>query len=123
MKLTLSTLRHTWLIDLDGTILRHNGHLEGCEELLPGVKGFWDKIPTKDLIVLLTARQAAYSKDTVDFLRSQGIRFDHIIFDLPSGERVLLNDMKPSGLPTAHAINLERNDGLSEIRVNIDSSL
>jgi hypothetical protein len=38
-------LGHTWFIDLDGTILKHNGYLTNNDELLPGVKEFWNSIP------------------------------------------------------------------------------
>ena len=32
--LTLSPLGHTWILDLDGTIVKHDGYLTGWEELL-----------------------------------------------------------------------------------------
>ena len=38
-KLILSTLPKTWVFDLDGTILKHNGYkLDGEDTLLKGVK-------------------------------------------------------------------------------------
>ena len=37
-ELLLSTLGHTWIFDLDGTIVKHNGYLiDGKDTLLPGV--------------------------------------------------------------------------------------
>lgn len=41
-KLILSTLAHTWILDLDGTIVKHNGYkLDGTDTLLEGAKEFW----------------------------------------------------------------------------------
>lgn len=39
-RLSLSSLPHTWLIDIDGTLLKHNGYKEGGDELLEGVLDF-----------------------------------------------------------------------------------
>ena len=39
----LSPLNHTWLIDVDGTIVKHNGYIiDGQDTLLDGVKEFFD---------------------------------------------------------------------------------
>lgn len=119
----ISTLGHTWLVDIDGTILEHNGYISGEEKLLPGVKEFWDKIPSQDFIILLTARPQSQWKQTLDFIKEQGLRFDHAIFNLPTGERILINDMKPSGLDTAIGINIERNIGLSNLKIELDNNL
>ena len=56
MTLELSTLKHTWLIDIDGCILKHNGYKDGCDVLLDGVLDFFAQIPLGDIIILLTAR-------------------------------------------------------------------
>ena len=44
-KIKLSTnLSHTWFIDLDGTILKHNGYINANKDtLLDGVKDFFKK--------------------------------------------------------------------------------
>lgn len=107
-----SDLNKTWIFDLDGTLLKHNGYKNGGEELLPGVKEFFSKISKDDRIVILTARDTKYQQITEKFLKDNGIRFDHIIYDLPIGERILFNDKKPSGLKTAYAYNLDRDSGL-----------
>ena len=59
---------------------------------------------------------------TERFLSEKGIRYDHIIYNAPYGERILLNDRKPSGLRTAIALNPARDSG-PEIKVRIDESL
>tara|TARA_A100000164_G_C21847265_1_gene743196 strand:- start:859 stop:1221 length:363 start_codon:yes stop_codon:yes gene_type:complete len=119
MIIQLSTLNHSWFIDLDGTIIKHNGHLIKNEKILKGVENFWAKIPKKDKIILTTARRKEDFKQVLVLLNSLDLRFDHIIFDLPLGERILINDIKPSGLKTAIAINAERDKGLDFIKLNI----
>jgi len=54
--------------------------------------------------------------ETIRFLEKNDIRFDHIIFDLPYGERILINDIKKSGMLTAYAINKER-DGAMNLQI------
>ena len=107
-------MRHTWLIDIDGTILKHNGHKQCCEELLPGVKDFWRQIPDSDHIILLSARENHFKKQTLRFLRNNQIRFDEVIFGLPAGERIVINDSKPSGLRTSIAVCVNRDEGLAD---------
>ncbi|MEY3200946.1 MAG: hypothetical protein RIR70_496 [Pseudomonadota bacterium] len=119
----MSTLPHTWLIDLDGTVLAHNGHLNGGDSVLPGVLEFWTKIPEQDVIILLSARHERYREHTLAFLSAQGLRFDGALFGLPTGERILINDRKNSGLPTALAVNLARDAGPGEIHFKMDGSL
>lgn len=109
---TYSDLNKTWIFDLDGTLVEHNGYKNSFEKLLPGVKEFFFTIPDTDVIIILTARDKKYKDQTISFLEKNDIRFDHIIFDLPVGERILFNDKKPSGLRTAYAYNLERDVGL-----------
>ncbi len=113
-KLIMSSLSKTWMFDLDGTILKHNGYKEESGDvLLEGVKEFWDRIPTEDIIIILTSRKEEYKKITEGFLIDNGIRFNHIIYDLPYGERIVVNDKKPSGLKMAYAINNERDSWIS----------
>ena len=120
--LRLSRLGHTWIIDLDGTLLRHNGYQQGGDTLLPGAKEFLDSIPDEDMIILLTSRNKDVSSLTETFLREQGVRFDHIIYEAPYGERLLLNDDKPSGLSCAYALRGKR-DQFDFPRIEIDGSL
>lgn len=107
----LSDLPHTWFFDLDGTILKHNGHLSEAEALLPGVKELWKKIPDGDTIIITTGRAEIYKTSTIKFLNENEIRFNMIIFNLPYGERILINDIKDSGLVCAYAWNVERDKG------------
>lgn len=123
MTLRLSPLPKTWIFDVDGTLVIHNGHLrpEG-DELLPGVKDFFAKIPNTDTIILLTARQCTELPLLEAFLQREGIRYNAILGDLPQGERILVNDTKPSGFTTAYSINKKRNEKL-QINYTIDYDL
>lgn len=98
-KLVLSKLGHTWVLDLDGTIVKHNGYkIDGEDSFLPGAKEFLDSIPSSDMIVFITSRESKYKQTTEMFLNSKGVHYDYIIYDAPYGERILINDNKPSGL-------------------------
>ena len=56
-KLILSTLPKTWIFDLDGTILKHNGYkLDGVDTLLEGAREYLDGIPAGDKIIIFTSR-------------------------------------------------------------------
>lgn len=120
--LKLSSLPKTWIFDLDGTILVHNGYKNGGDRILPGVNEFFDKIPETDHILILTARKEEVLESTIEFLKDNGIRYNNILADIPFGERILLNDMKDSGLKTAYAVNLKRDEGLN-FSVYIDEDL
>src|ERR1700744_3334044 len=108
----LSPLGKTWIFDLDGVLAPHNGHLAGPERLLPGVAEFFAKVAPGDTTVLLSSRHVSMREASLAFLAAAGIRIDHAIFGVPHGERILFNDRKPSGLATAYAINLNRDEGL-----------
>ena len=102
----------TWFIDLDGTIVVHNGYKHGQDVLLNGVKNFFESLPENDFVVITTARNKKYKSQTLDFLKKNNIRYNKIIFDLPTGERILINDMKLDGSITSFSLNLERDSGL-----------
>ena len=108
-----SNLNHTWFIDIDGTVFKHNGYKDYKDELLPRVKEFWDSIPKDDIIVMVTGRPEEYRDFTEKNLKSFRLRYDHILFGLAIGERILINDVKPEGLKTAIAWNVNRDEGFS----------
>lgn len=107
--LVLSTLAKTWIFDLDGTIVKHNGYkTDGIDSLLPGAREYLETIPPEDKIIFLTSREEKYRETTVRFLTDHGIRYDGILFELPVGERIVVNDRKPSGIEMAVALNMDR---------------
>lgn len=107
--LVLSTLSKTWIFDLDGTMVKHNGYkTDGYDSLLDGVKEYLDGLPEEDFVLILTSRTEEYREKTLAFLKDNGVRYDKILFNMPMGERIVVNDRKPSGLDMAVAMNVNR---------------
>lgn len=122
-QLVLSPLGHTWILDLDGTIVKHNGYkIDGFDCFLDGAKDFLDSIPEGDMIIFLTSRKETERERTERFLAENRVRYGHIIFGVPYGERILMNDRKPSGLETSIAMSGER-DVFEKPEVVIDYGL
>lgn len=122
-KIELSNLGHTWIFDLDGTLVKHNGYkIDGEDTLLEGVLDMLNQIPEADMIVILTSREEKYKEETIKFLDDNNIRYDKIMFGVPIGERIVVNDIKPGGLKTAMAINLKRDDKRN-ISIDINDEL
>lgn len=112
--LELSPLNKTWILDIDGTLVKHNGYLfDGYDTLLEGVKEFFEQLSPEDKVVLLTARKEEYLLALKEFLAKNSIRYDALLTDMPMGERILVNDRKPSGLDMAFAINKDRDKSLN----------
>lgn len=121
--IAISPMDKTWILDLDGTIVYHNGpYIYGKDRFLPGAKEFLDSIPPQDMIIFLTARSNYEKAHTLRFLEENNVRYDHIIFNAGHGERILINDNKPDGLVTAMAINTKR-DVFCENKFVTDHSL
>lgn len=119
----VSALGKTWLMDIDGTICKHNGYkINGHDTLLPGAKEFFEQLSSDDKVIFITSRKMDVAKQTEDFLKENGIRYDEIIYGLPYGERILVNDKKRSGLKTSVAINTERDNFMEQI-FEVDESL
>lgn len=122
-KLILSPLGHTWILDLDGTIVKHNGYkIDGQDTFLDGAEEFLKSLPVQDKIIFLTSREESLKERTEGFLKENGIRFDHVLYGMPYGERILVNDRKPSGLKTGVAVNMER-DIFRGMEIVIDDGL
>lgn len=118
--LYLSELPHTWILDLDGTLVKHNGYkIDGKDSFLSGAQEFLAGIDEKDMIVILTSRGEDMRERTEAFLRENGVRYDAIIYNAPYGERILINDDKPSGLRMSIALEKER-DGAMCLNVVMD---
>ena len=123
MEIEMTSLPKTWILDLDGTIVKHNGYkLDGRDSLLDGAKEFLKQIRPEDMVIILTSRKKEYSGITEGFLKENGIRYDQIIYEAPYGERILLNDRKPSGRDMAFALNSDR-DVLKEMKIRVNDEL
>ena len=71
----VSALPKTWIMDIDGTICKHNGYkIDGHDTLLPGAKDFFATIGREDKIIFVTSRTKEYAKMTEKFLTENGIR-------------------------------------------------
>ena len=98
---------------MDGTIVKHNGYLlDGVDTPLPSSINFLKRISDTDYIIIVTSRSEEYKEQTIRFLAENKIRYDQLIFGVPVGERLLINDKKPSGLQTAYSINVVRDEGI-----------
>lgn len=122
-QLRLSKLDHTWVLDFDGTLVVHNGYKTGEDEFLPGAKEFLQSIPKDDFVLILTAREKEAREKTEKFLAKHNIRYNEILFGMPMGERILINDNKPSGLQCAYALTPNRNQGLENLGIILDENL
>jgi len=98
-----------WIFDIDGVIFVHNGHLSGKDAMVPGFFEFYNTIPKGDQIFLVSAREKKYEKMTKKALRDNGIGYHYIMFGVPTGERILVNDDKPDGSKTAFSLSTRRN--------------
>lgn len=106
----VSSLPKTWILDLDGTIFQHNGYkIDGQDSLLEDINTLLNQIKDDDMVIFITSRNFSLQDITEKMLRDNGIRYDHIIYNAPYGERIIINDKKPSGLKTALSINTTRN--------------
>ena len=117
----------TIICDIDGTLVRHK---EGCgpshiltnpAELLEGTIDKLEEWEKKGYnIILLTGRKESFRKKTEQDLQELGIFYDQLIMGVGGGARVLVNDLKPGDSednPTAVAITIKRNAGISGIEV------
>jgi hypothetical protein len=113
----MSNHSRTFLLDLDGTLIRHQAPpWAEPMEVLPGVieklREWWN---SGDCIVIATGRPECLRAMTELGLQRAGIYYHQLIMGLTSGTRYLVNDMKPSAENhcTAFALNVKRNEGLS----------
>ena len=112
-KITVSPLNKTWLLDLDGTLFLHNSYKDGEDLLVEGVQEFFEKnVRDGDTVIGLTSRKVDYRDITMESIKKFNLKIDQVIFDLPYGERILINDRKPSGLITALAVNTTRDKAI-----------
>lgn len=115
-------LRKTIFSDIDGCIWMHRHSLPAmlaeAPSLLPGVLEKFCEWRDKDYyIVLTTARPEGCRRVTEEHLASHGLFWDQLVMGLPVGPRVVINDINPTGMETAIAVNLTRNIGLGDVHV------
>ena len=108
--------------DIDGVLLKHHPHSSSNIEDNEIIKGFeklqeWKKAGHK--IIITTARNKKYIKETKNILDYFKIPYDEVVTSLPAGPRILINDHKPSKTFTnqANSVELIRNKGLSNVEI------
>lgn len=113
----------TYFLDIDGTLVPHltneeidqrmdqNYNYNCKEELLVGVKELWSRFKKQDKIILTTARLERHREFTEKIFIENNLRFDLLITDLPSGQRILINDSPDIFYKKAICINVKRNQG------------
>ena len=100
----------TLFVDFDGTTFEH-----ATETILPGTKEKFDAWNEKGYtIIITTARPSTAKEQTIRALDVNGLQYHAIIFDLPNGDRVVLNDIK-EGRDRAFAYNVARNGGIGHL--------
>jgi mannose-6-phosphate isomerase-like protein (cupin superfamily) len=117
----------TIFCDIDGTLVEHTGDiiknystpLNVLPHVLENIKQ-WDKLNYR--IILTTGRQESVRKATEEALWEAGIVYSQLIMGIPNGDRVLINDRKTRGnRNTAYAINLVRNQGMSNVDISSEN--
>ena len=80
--LPLKDLPKGWILDLDGTLVVHNGYKTGEDTILPGVKDFFQKnVKPDDYVLIISARFSEFKGIAEKCLDTNGIRYDKIIYD------------------------------------------
>jgi thiamine kinase-like enzyme len=121
--LEMSCLSKTWFVDVDGVLVKHNGHLNGGDQWLDNTLEFLHNISQEDRIILTTSRKQKDINSLLEELKSKGIKIYSVITELPHGERTIINDRKSSGLRTAFSISLDRDAGTKDVIIANNSIL
>lgn len=115
----------TIICDIDGVLFHHyckglSGQVTNEPRILTDVYEkfqYWDSNGYN--IVLITGRKESLRNITTNLLHSFGLYFDKLVMGVGGGDRILINDRKPDGRPTAWTINNNRNEGL--VNTNYDN--
>lgn len=113
----------TVFCDIDGCVFKHHGNINAIlnnpYELLPGARdAFMDWCEKGYTIVLTTGRPESLRALTVQQIHHSGLFYHHLIMNLPRGQRVVINDVKPErDNRTAACVNLDRNKGMENVDI------
>ncbi len=113
----------TLIIDIDGCLFRQKDFwpdIVKINELLPGVKEKLKRWHMRgDRIVLISARPEGYRGTTEHQLRKANLMWDVLLMGMPTGQRILINDVKPeqTNIEMAIAVNLERDKGMEGLEI------
>ena len=112
----------TIICDIDGVLLEHRNlglssqlHSEPLKKTIEKLIE-WDSKGYN--IILITGRRESLRKKTEEQLVMYGIFYDQLVMGVGGGDRVVINDRKPnSERNTAYAINLNRNEGIENVKI------
>jgi hydroxymethylpyrimidine pyrophosphatase-like HAD family hydrolase len=109
----------TIFCDLDGTLVKHSNPVDIQDpnyelEVLPGTHEKLVEWDTKGYhVVITTGRKESARESTIKQMQRVGINYDQLIMGFGGGDRILINDRKPSSdRDTAYVLNVDRNKGL-----------
>lgn len=106
--------RKTWFLDFDGTLVEQRSYLSDEDYIIEGThRLFSEFIKENDFVIITTGREECHRSRIESFMNKNGFRYDLIICGLPTGPRVILNDIKPDGSRTAFAFNSVRDKGVN----------
>lgn len=108
--------KETIFVDLDGTLILFNLEPERVtDRIIPSTMSYLIKKKAEGAcIVCTTARSAWHTALAIANANIPLDFFDHILYDLPMGKRILINDTKDINTPSAEAMVLERDKGMSK---------
>ncbi len=118
----MSNKPKTIICDIDGVLLQHRNQGLSSQLYSKPLDGTIEKINEWDAkgynIILITGRRESLRKKTEEQLLMYDIFYDQLIMGVGGGDRVVINDRKPnSDRDTTYAINLYRNEGVSEVKI------
>ena len=112
----------TIICDIDGVLLEHRNQGLSSQLYSSPLENTIDKLTEWDSkgynIILITGRRESLRKNTEKQLTMYGIFYDQLVMGVGGGDRIVINDRKPnSERNTAHAINLNRNEGIKNVEI------
>ena len=121
-KIELNTRPKTIICDIDGVLLAHANKGLSVQLEQPILFRTLEKITEWDSkgynIILITGRRESQREETIKQLQLNDIFYDKLIMGVGGGDRVLINDRKPgSQRDTAYSINLNRNEGVKDVKI------
>jgi len=117
----------TLFIDIDGTLIFQDSHsiTDIIQQTFKTSKILPDCIEKMNqwrnngcIIVLVTARPESMRIVTIEQINDVGLFYDQLVMGLGSGERYLVNNRKNDNAnDTAFAINVNKNEGLTDVEI------
>ena len=115
-------------VDLDGTLVINAGqYSDPCWGQTNGIQDNIDAINAlynsgKAEVIITTSRKKSFQEVTIEQLKRVGIKYHQIIFDLPHGNRIIINDYaKTNPFKSCNAINIKRNS--PDLKAMIEDSV